>query len=462
MKMPDRTPAAAADFASRSLRLETLVRLRWLAVAGQTVAVLFVYNGLRFPLPIGQCFTLIAVSALLNIALRLRFSASLRFGNRPALALLAYDALQLAGLLYLTGGLENPFALLLLVPVIVSATALGSRPTILLGFLVIALASLLAVRHQPLPWYPGESLPLPLVYVSGVWVALVSACIFIGVYTYRVAKEARRLATALNATELVLAREQHLSALDGLAAAAAHELGTPLATIALVAKELERELPADSAYAEDVALLKSQSERCRDILAKLTSLSGQPDHMLARLPLSHLLEEVVAPYRVFGVTIAIASPQGAGPEPVGLRNPAIVYGLANLAENAVDFARSQVDITSEWTDTEVAVTIADDGPGFAPGIIDRIGEPYVTSRGPSASDDDETGGLGLGFFIAKTLLERTGARLHFANRSTPETGAVVRVVWPRPVMDVDTTPDANPGPQTAAAETAWRQPVKSL
>jgi two-component system, sensor histidine kinase RegB len=460
--MPDRTPAAAADFASRSLRLGTLVRLRWLAVAGQTLAVLFVQNGLGFPLPIGQCFALIAVSVLLNIALRLRFPASRRFGIWPALALLGYDAIQLAGLLYLTGGLENPFALLLLVPVIISATALGSRPTILLGLLVIALASVLAVHHRPLPWYPGESLLLPLAYIWGVWAALVSACVFIGVYTYRVAKEARRLAAALSATELVLAREQHLSALDGLAAAAAHELGTPLATIALVAKELERELPPDSPHADDIALLKSQSERCRDILAKLTSLSGQQDRVLARLPLSHLLEEVVAPYRVFGVAIAIAPPQGVRPEPVGHRNPAIVYGLANLVENAVDFALSRVDIASEWTETEVAVTIADDGPGFAPGIIDRIGEPYVTSRGPAAGDEEEAGGLGLGFFIAKTLLERTGARLNFANRSGPATGAVVRVVWPRAVMDASVEPGGKTAPAPAPPGTTWREPAKSL
>lgn len=459
--MPDLTPAAAADFASRSLRLETLVRLRWLAVAGQTVAVLFVYNGLGFGLPIGFCFAVIGISALLNIMLKLRFPASRRLRAWPAFALLGYDAVQLAALLYLTGGLENPFALLLLVPVIISATALGSSPTIVLSVLVIALASLLALYHRPLPWYPGESLPLPLVYVSGVWVALVLACIFIGVYTYRVAKEARRLATALNATELVLAREQHLSALDGLAAAAAHELGTPLATIALVTKELERELPAGGPHAEDIALLKSQSERCRDILAKLTSLSGEQDRVLSRLPLSHLLEEVVEPYRVLGALIVIAAPQGAGPQPVGLRNPAIVYGLANLVENAVDFARTRVDIASEWTESEIAVTIADDGPGFAPGIIDRIGEPYVTSRGRS-TDDDEAGGLGLGFFIAKTLLERTGARLHFANRREPETGAVVRVVWPRAVMDADGAPAKNRAPAVAAIETAWRQPVKSL
>lgn len=447
--MPDRTPATA-DFASLSLRLGTLVRLRWLAVAGQAAAVVFVAYGLGFALPIGLCIALIGISGLLNVALRLKFSASQRFGTWPAVLLLGYDAIQLAGLLYLTGGLENPFAVLLLVPVIVSATALAEQPTIFLSLLVIALASLLAVFHMPLPWYPGEALLLPLVYVAGVWVALVSACVFTGVYTYRVAKEARRLATALNATELVLAREQHLSALDGLAAAAAHELGTPLATIALVAKELERELPPDSNHADDIALLRSQSERCRDILATLTSMSGQPDQVLARLPLSHLIEEVAEPYRVFGAAIVIAEPRGDGTEPIGHRNPAIVYGLANLVENAVDFARSRVDIASQWTDHDVAVTITDDGPGFAPGIIDRIGEPYVTTRGSSAGVDDEAGGLGLGFFIAKTLLERTGARLNFTNRITPATGAVVRIVWPRSLMDADTVAEEKAGRETIA------------
>lgn len=470
-------PSVAATSVSRSLRLETLVKLRWLAVAGQAVAVLFVYYGLGFTLPIELCFALIGFSALLNIALRLRYSASLRLKTWAAFALLGYDAIQLAGLLYLTGGLENPFTLLLLVPVIISATTNTPRPTFFLGLLVVGLASLLVVSrlplglhsglsHLPLPWYPGQTMSLPLTYVTGVWVALVSACVFTGAYTYRVAKEARRLANALNATELILAREHHLSALDGLAAAAAHELGTPLATIALVAKELERELRPDSPYADDVALLKSQSERCREILRKLTSLSGQTDQLLARLPLSHLIEEVVEPYRSFGIEIVIATAETNGPEPIGRRNPAIVYGLANLVENAVDFARSRVDVTSGWNENRVFVTIADNGPGFAPGIIDRIGEPYVTTRGSAGGDGDhEAGGLGLGFFIAKTLLERNGARLSFANRTGQSTGAVVRVSWPRAFMDTGDTGafgTEQSGGETIATGTSWREPTESL
>ena len=235
-----------ADFSSRSLRLDTLVRLRWLAVGGQTGAVLLVRFALGFPLPAELCLIVIGLSAALNLALRARYPATLRVGQWPAVALLAYDVVQLSALLYLTGGLENPFALLLLVPVIVSATTLPPRPTILLGLTVVAAATVLVTSHWPLP-LPNGGLPLPLIYVIGVWVALVSACVFTGVYAFRVAEEARNLARALNATEMVLAREQHLYALDGLAAAAAHELGTPLATIALVAKELEREFPRQSA-----------------------------------------------------------------------------------------------------------------------------------------------------------------------------------------------------------------------
>ncbi len=255
---------------------------------------------------------LVALSAILNLALRARYRTSQRLDQWPAVGFLAYDLLQLAALLYLTGGLENPFAILLLVPVIISATTLPPRPTILLGTLVVGAASVLAVSHWPLPLAQVGTV-LPLTYVAGVWVALVLACIFTGVYAFRVAEEARQLAKALNATEMVLAREQHLYALDGLAAAAAHELGTPLATIALVAKELEREFPPGSPHAEDVALLRSQSQRCRDILARLTSLSAQPDQLLARLPLSHLIEEVVEAYRAFAAEIVVLKPEGRRP-----------------------------------------------------------------------------------------------------------------------------------------------------
>ncbi len=426
-------PLPEGDFAGGSLRLQTLIRLRWLAVGGQSVALAVVHGGLGFPLPLAWCLGLILLSAALNIALSVAFPASQRLRAEPAFLMLSYDAVQLGALLFLTGGLDNPFAILLLVPVIVSATTLAPLPTMLLGTIVVVFATVLAISHLPLPWVAGETFEPPWIYTVGVWVALVSACAFTGTYAFQVAEEARKLARALNATEMVLAREQHLSALDGLAAAAAHELGTPLATIALVARELEREMADDDRHAEDIALLNSQAQRCRDILGKLTSMSGELDQSIARQPVTHLLEEVVEPYRAFGTEIVILPPEAEGPEPVGRRNPAVMQAMANLVENAVDFAKNRVEIRPSWNESDIVITVADNGPGFTPAILSRIGEPYVTTRGRTDDDraDHEAGGLGLGVFIAKTLLERTGARLTFGNADPPGHGAVVRVAWPR-------------------------------
>lgn len=433
----DRSPSQHG----RSVRLDTLVRLRWLAVAGQTGTVATVAFVLHFRLPTGWCLALIALSAWVNLLLRLRFPSSQRFSERATTVLLAYDILQLVGLLYLTGGLLNPFMFLLIAPVMISATALPPSRTLILGAIVVAAATLLFFFHLPLPWYPGEIFSLPPLYGLAVWAALVSTLSFLGIYAFRVAEEARRLSDALTATELILARENHLTALDGLAAAAAHELGTPLATIALVATELETELDADDPRADDIRLLSSQSQRCREILRKLTSMGVDPDSPLERMPLPQLLEELTAPHREFGIEIVLERQGAAGSEPVFSRNPAILYGLGNIIENAIDFATERVEVRAEWDADTVTITVADDGPGFAVEIIERLGEPYVTTRGaprdsaPVPAAEAERGGLGLGFFIAKTLLERTGARLSLANRKHPERGAIVAIVWPRAAVE---------------------------
>ena len=417
--------------AGRNVRLDTLVRLRWLAVIGQTTAVLVVYTGLDFELPVWACLAVIALAAWLNVALRVRFRLSQRLEPDRAAWLLAFDIAEVAILLFLTGGLQNPFSFLLLGPVLLSATALPPRMTVILGAFAAACATMLIFYHYPLPWDSDEPLDLPAIYTMGVWLSLLLALGFIGVHAWQLTEEARQLADALAATELVLAREQHLSQLDGLAAAAAHELGTPLATITVIATELERAIEPDSPFADDISLLREQAQRCRGILAKLTELpsEGEP---FDRMALSALIEEVVAPHRHFGVAINVAQSGNGAAEPVGGRNPALLYGLGNLVENAVDFARERVDIAAAWGDDEVAVTITDDGPGFAPEIMDRIGDPYVTSsRRRRMNVDGVTGGLGLGFFIAKTLLERSGATVTYENRASPQRGAIVRVRWER-------------------------------
>lgn len=435
--------------AHRDLRLDTLVRLRWLAVAGQGAAVLGVNLGFGFDLPLIACIAVIALSACLNVALRLRYPVTQRLRGRAAGLLLAYDVLQLAGLLYLTGGLENPFAVLFLAPVMISATALPPRTTAALGGFALACATVIGMNHLPLPWPAPEAIRLPFLYVIGIWVALALALGFIGVYAWRVSEEGRELSQALAATELVLAREQHLSALDGLAAAAAHELGTPLATIALVVKELERAI-VPGLHDEDMALLREQVARCRDILKKLTSLDehGAP---YESMDVGHLLEDIVAPHRNFGVELAIKTDGREDDEPRWQRNPSVLYGLGNIVENAVDFARLRVEVWAGWEASLVEVTITDDGPGFAPEILHRLGEPYVSSRS-SERGATEGGGLGLGFFIAKTLLERSGARLSLCNRPAPDTGAQVRIVWPRPRFEAALRPVAEaPGPRAQAA-----------
>src|ERR687890_1935924 len=283
---------------ARRLRLDTLVRLRWLAVTGQSTAVPVVHFGLGFPFPFGLCFLIIAVSGAVNAVLSIRHPASHRLGDNAATLLLGFDILQLAALLYLTGGLQNPFAVLFLAPVLISATALPPERTLILGLLAIGCATLLAIVHRPVPRGPAlEQLNMPFLYVTGIWTAILLGTAFTGVYAWRVAEEARQLAQALAATELVLAREQHLSQLDGLAAAAAHELGTPLATIALVVKELGRELPREGPVAEDLALLREQVERCRGILSKLTSLGEDQEGFLETITVSHLVEEIVGPDR---------------------------------------------------------------------------------------------------------------------------------------------------------------------
>jgi len=420
-----------SEYPLRNVRLDTLIRLRWLAVFGQVAAVLVVYDGLDFDLPLWPCLAVIGLYAWLNIALRLRFRGNQRLEPDRCAWLLAIDIAQLAVLLFLTGGLQNPFAFLILGPVLISATTLPARMTLMLAGFAILCATVLMFWHFPLPWYASEeSQELPQPYMIGVWLALVLCISYISIYAWQVLEESRQLAEALAATEIVLTREQHLTQLDGLAAAAAHELGTPLSTIALVARELEKALGEKSEYAEDVKLLREQVQRCGDILGKLTQLPG-PGEPFERMKLSALIEEVVAPHRNFGVDIAVASPAEADEEPVVARNPAITYGLGNLVENAIDFARERIEVAAEWSADRVTVTISDDGPGFPPEIMDRMGEPFVTGRRRRQRAANENPGLGLGFFIAKTLLERSGGRVALENRQFPQRGAIVKVRWGR-------------------------------
>lgn len=410
------------------LRLRTLVLIRWIAAGGQTATVLAVHFGLGFELPLLPCMAAIAMSAISNLVLMQRVPGRARLGTRDAAILLGFDVVQLGVLLFLTGGLQNPFTVLISAPVIISATILSRDATIALTLLALAAITVLAFVHRPLPWGP-ESLVLPLRYTLGIWTALSVSTVFMATYVWSVAEEARRMSDALAETQASLAREQRLSALGGLAAAAAHELGSPLATIAVVARELSREVPPDSPIAEDVALLQSQSDRCAKILTSIArrpeAAGGQP---FERMPLSALLEDVARPYRTERVRIEVLVERRDDPqdeEPEVARSPAVLHGLGNLIQNAAQFAASRVLLTIHLAAEKVSIAIADDGPGFPAPVLLSIGEPYISTR---AGDGEH---MGLGVFIAHTLLERTGASLKFRNRG----GAEVIVTWPRDVLE---------------------------
>jgi two-component system sensor histidine kinase RegB len=418
---------------SLALRLETLTRIRWLAVIGQTITVLFVYFQFGFELLLLPCLLVIAASAWLNVFLRFRYPANARWRGQSVSALLAYDILQLTVLLFLTGGIQNPFAMLIAVPVVVSAAAQKSREVLPLFVLALMVSIFLVFFHLPLPWFEPGGMIMPLELKLGIWVAIVSTMGFTSVYTFRVANESRKLADALAATEIVLQREQHISNLDGLAAAAAHELGTPLATITLVAKELLLSAEKNSSLYEDAELLKSQAERCREILRKISTLSSQEDENITALSVRLLMEEVAEPHRERGIKLILEN-HGDEPMPVIRRNAAVLYGLGNLVENAVDFAKTKVTFKSEWTATQVVFTISDDGKGFPVNILEKIGEPFISSR--IGVNEASGGGLGLGLFIAKTLLERNGAELIFSNNSSQrKSGALVTIIWERDIFE---------------------------
>ena len=425
------------------VRLRTLSNLRWLAIAGQSVALFLVYFALGYPLPLSYCVAAIAASIILNVVLALRYPASHRLANREATLYLAFDVLQLAALLYFTGGITNPFALMFVAPVVIAAATLNLGNTLILASIAFISVSIIGIVHQPLPWPAGEPLLLPQLYQAGIWAALVLGIGFTSVYSWRIASESTRMSAGLAATQLALSREHRLASIGALATAAAHELGTPLGTIAVVARELERGMKENSPEIEDVRLLRAQAERCRAIIARLANPEEGLLGATQRLPMGALLDDIAAAYRSDGPQIVVSAAEAETAEPQVWRAPELLHGLGNIIENAADFASSKVSIATYWDAARLSVVIEDDGPGFAPEIYERIGEPYVTSRpghyalaetemAPRGSLDEHEG-MGLGFFIAKILLEQTGGVVKAVN--PPGGGARVSIVWQRGVID---------------------------
>ncbi len=417
------------------LRVRTLVTLRWLVVGGETALLLAVLS-LGFAAPYPLCFAVVGAGAWINLLTGLASPGRRVFGDTEAAVQLGLDIVQISALVFVTGGSSNPFVLMLIAPVTLAAATLPLRPVLALGVLAALLSGLLALYSFPLPEAPGVQVIFPLSYRIGAALANIAGVALTAGYVRQAAVESARMALALDVTQAVLAREQRLSALGALAAAAAHELGTPLATISIVAKELSREAPTQTVK-DDADLLVSQAERCREILRKLTATpDAAADEVHERLSLRQLVHEVIEPHakaasggaKEVRVEAIVTGTTGMKTPDVR-RMPEVTHAFTSFVENAVDFAASEVLVSARFDAETLSIEVRDDGPGFAPEVLAKLGEPYVTTR-PGA-EGSRTGhiGMGLGFFIAKTLLERTGALVTFQN-GRPH-GAVVSARWPR-------------------------------
>jgi two-component system sensor histidine kinase RegB len=429
------------DARSDWVRLRTLLVLRWLAILGQTVTVVFAALQLGLRVELGLCFLAIGASVVSNLVAMTIFPENQRLSDRDAMLTLLFDLSQLSFLLFLTGGLNNPFALLILAPVTISATALTVRSTIILGVLAVVMITLLGRYHVPLTLQSGEILQLPPMFVAGFWMAITIGIVFLSAYARRITSETHSMSQALLATQMALAREQKLTDLGGVVAAAAHELGTPLATIKLVSTELFDELADHPQLAEDAKLIRDQADRCRDILRSM-GRAGKDDLHMRSAPLAAVVREAAEPHAARGVAINydfVAEGDAAIPQPVIWRKPEVIHGLRNLVQNAVDFAATQIWIEARWDAGYIRLRITDDGPGYPQDLLGRLGDPFL-SRRARAQSPARPGyeGMGLGLFIAKTLLERAGARVSFDNATDPflsvedkteKSGAVVEVIW---------------------------------
>ena len=438
----------AGQHRSNWIRLRTLIVLRWVAIVGQLIALTVAQRFLGLQLELGLCYLVVGVSVIGNLIAIFIFPENKRLSESENLAMVMFDLVQLGFLLHLTGGLHNPFTLLMLGPVTISATVLTMRSTLLMGGTAIIIVTLLSQFYFPLRTENGFVLQMPQIFILGNWVALVIAICFIGLYSFRVTTEINSMSDALSATQMALAREQKLTDLGGVVAAAAHELGTPLATIKLTSAELIEELEDRDDLREDAELIREQADRCRDILKDM-GRAGKEDLHLKQAPLMTVVQEAAEPHAHRGKEVFYTHDPKAGTEidqPAILRKPEIIHGLRNLVQNAVDFARSQVWIEAHWTSELISLRIVDDGTGFPPHLLGRIGDPFVGRRKSreDRSKRPEYEGMGLGLFIAKTLLERSGAELTFSNGIDPYSpeadaehriGAIVEVQWKRALID---------------------------
>ncbi len=412
------------------VRLKTIILLRSIAVVGQLLTCVIIGNFLLFNLPLIEVYSTIIALALSNLLLFLVYSWNQRLSETTTTIVIAADIIQLAMLIYFTGGLSNPFVMLFIVPIAISIDNLPIRSSIILIILTLISVSILGFYNYPLMQDDTSFLVNPDILNIGIWFSLIVTILFLSFYVGRLTNESREVSRALKITEELLSNEQNLSSLDGLAAAAAHQLGTPLGTINLIAGELLNNEKLSKEGEDDLKILLKEISRCKNIIGSLGEKSSLDDDIVNKIELHALLEELSEFIRVKGIKTSIIFNE----DDTSLKNFNIerrsefLLGLSNIIENAAEFAKENVLMRISSVDDYIELIIEDDGDGFSSEIINRLGDPYVTSRRNTDSLKD---GLGLGFFISKTLFERLGIRMNIYNKSKPEYGAVVSIMIPK-------------------------------
>jgi two-component system sensor histidine kinase RegB len=405
-----------------NLDKSTLTILRYIAILGQFAAINIVFFYLDLKFPIKETYIIIFIGLLTNLFLQFKIKV-IQLKDTYASLFLLYDIFQLSALLYFTGGILNPFVILLIIPTIVSSTFLSMGTTIILGVITSFLLFLLSYTYLPLPGLESNIFDVPNFYKQGILIAILIGLIFLSYFGIRFAGETKKRSEALNKLQEVISKEYELESLGGQAAAAAHSLGTPLATIAVVAKELKKEIGDDKDLSKDIELLISQTKRCSDILKKISKKQIKDDIFLSSIKFEDLLEEIINSFKeTSSKKIQLSIEDDKNKIDID-RTPEIIYGLRNFIGNANKFSKSKVNIYLNSNDREVTVTIRDDGPGFPDDIFNFLGEPYIKSK---SKETGSNAGLGLGTFLGKTLLEKQGAKLSFKNNHN---GAEVKIVF---------------------------------
>ena len=408
-----------------SLKKSTYINLRWIAIIGQLITVNSVYFIFNFQFDLILENLIILIGIISNLYL-IYINKNTQLMDKPAFIFLLMDALQLSLLIYLTGGIVNPFSIFLLIPTIFSSSNLGLRSNFLLVAITVLIIIILTFFYNPLPYPLNENFTIDLHYYYSIPVSLIIALMFLNYFALSFGTESRLRKEALNKMEEIMSKEHRLLSLGGQAAAAAHSLGTPFSTIKIITSDLIKQFKENSEIKKDIELLASQIDRCSEILKRLTlNPIIEDDFIGTNLTMSHYVGEIVKSFQEISKNFFIINCDQDSNILNFSKSIEIIYGLRNFIGNANKFAKNKIFITIKSDNDFTEIIIEDDGYGYPKDVLSKIGEPYVKSVQSSIKSKS---GLGLGIFIGKTLLEKNYASILCKNSET-RGGAEVNIKW---------------------------------